>query len=111
MLQYETAKKLYEEIKTKSMASPIEDFDEFYMEFLQDATDYANNRLAWSFMDKAARAEDDSSRSIKHDAFMARLNAICRVLKVEGIDEIMPDRKAKGDFACYIALFLSLEQR
>ena len=46
ILQYETAKKLYEEIKTKSMASPIEDFDEFYMEFLQDATDYANNRLA-----------------------------------------------------------------
>ena len=27
------------------------------------------------------------------------------------IDEIMPDRKLKGDFACYVALFLSLEQR
>ena len=46
-----------------------------------------------------------------HDAYMSSLVAVCRNLGIEGIDEIMPDRKAKGDFACYIALFLSLEQR
>jgi hypothetical protein len=111
MLEYEIAKKIYEEIKAKSALSPIEDFDEFYNDFLQTAVDYANTRLSWSFMDKAARMEDDASRRIKHDAFISMLGAICRNLGVSGIDEIMPDRKTKGDFACYIALFLALRQR
>jgi len=76
-----------------------------------NADSYVATRAAWSFMDLNARIEDDRGRSIKHDAFIAALNAVCRNLGIEGIDERMPDRKAKGDFACYIALFLSLEQR
>lgn len=78
---------------------------------MKSAVDYASNRAAWSFMSRTEQIDDDKKRSIKHDAYMSSLGAICRNLGIEGIDEIMPDRKAKGDFACYIALFLSLEQR
>ena len=111
MLEYEIAKKLYEEINEKAKNSTIEDFGEFYERFLKSAVDYAANRTAWAFMSYDEQMEDDKSRSRKHDAYMASLNAVSRNLEIEGIDEIMPDRKAKGDFACYIALFLSLEQR
>ena len=111
MLQYEIAQKLYEEIKEKAAKNSNDAFQSFYKEFLKNAVVYADTRAAWSFMEPAEQREDDASRSIKHDAFMSMLNAVCRNLGVEGIDSIMPDRKAKGDFACYIALFLALEQR
>jgi hypothetical protein len=39
------------------------------------------------------------------------LTAVCRNLGMDNLEEILPDRKTKGDFACYIALFLGLEQR
>ena len=111
MLQYEAARKLYEEISEKAAKTTIEGFDEFYQDFLRDAVEYAKTRTAWSFMDREERMEDDKGRTIKHDAYMSMLGAVCRNLGVEGIDELMPDRKMKGDFACYIALFLALEQR
>lgn len=111
MLQYEIAKNLYEEIKDKASKDTREGFDEFYEDFLKSAVSYANNRTAWAFMEYAEQMEDDKSRSIKHDAYMSNLTAICRNLGIDGIDEIMPDRKAKGDFACYINAFLGIEQR
>ena len=111
MLQYEVAKRVYDEIKEKAEKSSVDGFEKFYSRFLRHAVDYAQNRTEWSFMDQAARAEDDQSRSIKHDAYMSMLSAVCRNLGIEGIDTMMPDRKTKGDFACYIALFLALEQR
>ena len=111
MLKYEVAEKLYKEMKEKAAKCAKEGFDEFYKNFLEAATDYAKTRIAWSFMDRAARMEDDRGRSIKHDGYMAMLSAVCRNLGIEGINELMPDRKTKGDFACYVALFLSLEQR
>ena len=110
MLQYEVASKLYEEIREKALKQP-EEFREFYQEFLDATTEYAKTRLSWSFMNLEERRADDRSRSIKHNGYMAMLSAVCRNLGIEGIDELMPERKAKGDFACYIALFLALEQR
>ncbi len=110
MLQYEIARKLYEEIKEKATEQP-EEFTEFYQDFLKVATEYAKTRLNWSFMTLAERRADDPSRTIKHDGFMAMLSAVCRNLGIKGIDDLMPERKSKGDFACYIALFLALEQR
>ena len=111
MLQYEVAKKLYKEIKDKAEKCHKEGFEKFYSRFLRYAVDYARNRTEWTFMDQAARTEDDQSRSMKHVAYMSMLGAICRNLGIEGIDELMPDRKTKGDFACYVALFLALKQR
>ena len=111
MLQYEIAKKLFDEINKKAINDSRDGFKEFYEGFLKAAVSYTQTRTAWTFMEQAERMEKDRSRSIKHDSYMSDLGAVCRNLGIEGIDEIMPDRKAKGDFACYIALFLSLEQR
>ena len=111
MLQYETAKVLYEELKEKSKQSSKSGFQDFYKMFLKSAADYAATRSSWATMEQADRNEDDKPRRMKHDAFISMLNAISRNLCIDGIDEIMPDRKTKGDFACYIALFLALEQR
>ena len=111
MLPYEDAKKLYEEIKEKATGCSDEELKEFYHDFLASSAEYARTRLAWSFMDMNERIQDDGSRRIKHNGYMAMLEAICRNLGVEGMDEILPDRKTKGDFACYVALFLALEQR
>ena len=111
MLKYEIAKELYEEIKEKAAKVTDEDVKSIYQDFLENAVDYAKKRAAWAFMDMDAKMEDDKTRSTKHNAFMAMLGAVCRNLCIDGIDDIMPDRKTKGDFACYIALFLALEQR
>ena len=111
MLKYEAAKKLYEEMEEKASGNSAEGFGEFYRDFLEEAADYAKTRTAWSFMEQSARMEADRGRSICHDAFISMLGAVCKNLGIEGIDEILPDRKTKGDFACYIALFLALKQR
>lgn len=111
MLQYEIAKAVYAEMKAKLAQSDDEDLDYLFKKFLENAVDYAKIRTSWAFMDRAARTENDKSRSILHDSFISILGAICRNLGIEGINDIMPDRKTKGDFACYIAMFLALEQR
>lgn len=111
MLQYEVAKKFYDELKEKAGQNRDEAIAELYEDFLAAAADYAKTRLAWSFMDMAAKHEADAGRTVKHDGFMMLLGAVCRNLGVEGLGALMPDRKTKGDFACYIALFLALEQR
>lgn len=111
MLQYETAKRIYDEMKEKAKQSPMRGFQDFYKMFLKSAVDYAATRASWATMDQAARIEDDKPRRMKHDAFISMLNAISRNLGMVEIEEVMPDRKTKGDFASYIALFLSLEQR
>ena len=111
MLQYDDAKRLYDEIAAKMADNKDEDLQELYEDFLKAAAEYAKTRLSWSFMDLEARRADDGSRSMKHEAFMARLIAVCRNLGIEGIEDLMPERKSKGDFACYVAAFLALEQR
>ncbi len=111
ILQYEIAKKIYEELKEKAAGCADEDLKELYQDFLDSAAKYAKTRLAWSFMDMASRREDDRSRSIKHSGFIASLTSTCRNFGLDAIEELMPDRKTKGDFACYVALFLALEQR
>lgn len=111
MLKYETAKRIYDELKEKAKQSHMSGFQEFYMMFLKSAVEYATTRAAWATMNQAARNDDDKSRRMKHDAFTSMLNAISRNLDMVEIEEIMQDRKTKGDFACFIALFLALEQR
>jgi hypothetical protein len=111
MLQYEIARELYEELKEKAAHSSKNGLQDFYKMFLKSAAEYAATRTSWAVMDQASRNEDDRSRRMKHDAFISMLNAVSRNLGIENIDDIVSDRKAKGDFACYIALFLALEQR
>lgn len=111
MLQYETARRLYEAMRDRSARSSISGFQNFYQLFLKSAGDYAATRTAWAAMDQAARNADDKARRIKHDAFLSALGAVARNLEMPEVETLLPDRKTKGDFACYVALFLALEQR
>lgn len=111
MLQYEISKKLYEEMKAKAAKSRIDGLQELFQTFLKTAVRYANTRTDWSFMSRAEQIEADRSRTIKHDSVISLLTAVCRNLEIDGVEELLPDRKTKGDFACFIALFLALEQR
>ena len=111
MLQYEVAKKLIEDLQERVKQNGQRDFRDFFKLFLKSATDYAAVRSSWATMDQVARNEDDKPRRIQHDAFISMLNAVARNLGTKEIEEFLPDRKSKGDFACYIALFLALEQR
>lgn len=111
MLNYETAVKLYTEMKQRAMEKAQGPFGDFYKMFLKSAVEYANTRASWGCMTQGERNEDDKARRIKHDALISMLTAVCRNLGMDNLEEILPDRKTKGDFACYIALFLGLEQR
>jgi len=111
MLKYDDAKRIYEEIKIKASESTVIGIDELFKCFLKDAADYAEARTSWSFMDREARIDNDNGRTAKHDAFISILSSVCRNLGIKDAENIMPDRKLKGDFACYVALFLALEQR
>ena len=111
MLNYETAANLYDRMKEKAKQSTQSGFQNFYKMFLQSAADYAATRTSWAMMDQAQRNEDDKPRRIKHDGFISMLSAVSRNLGMDEVEALLPDRKAKGDFACYIALFLALEQR
>ena len=111
MLQYDDAKRLYEEIEAKMADNKDQDLQELYEDFLKAAAEYAKTRLSWSFMDMDAKRQDDGSRTIKHNGFISILTAICRNLGIDGAAELMPERKSQGDFACYIALLLALKQR
>ena len=111
MLRYDVAMEWYENIKEKGEALTDEDLKDIYRDFLKSAVDYTAKRTGWSFMDWRERGTDDGERSKIHDGFMSRLEMICRNFGIEGLEETMPDRKTKGDFANYITLFLALEQR
>ena len=111
MLDYNVAFQKYEEIKKKNAECENVHIQELYVDFLKEAVEYANIRTKWSFMDMDAKREVDSIRTAHHNSFIGLLTAICRNLEVKEIEDIMPDRKTKGDFACYIAAFLGIEQR
>lgn len=111
MLSYAAAQQLFEELQEKAQARTDESFRSHYLRLLEDAGEYAKIRLGWHFMAPEARREKDEARSILHDSFMLRLSIVCRCLGMDRVGEILPDRKTRGDFACYIALFLALEQR
>lgn len=110
MLEYEVARELYGELKDKS-SNASEDIKELYTDFLKTAVDYAKTRTDWSFMTFEERIDEDQGRTYKHNAVISMLTAICRNLGVDRLESIAPDRKTKGDFACYVALFLGIEQR
>ena len=111
MLRYDVAMEWYEEIKEKGEALADKDLKDIYIAFLKSAVDYTAKRTRWSFMDWSEKSADDGARSNLHEGFMTHLGMVCRNLEIDGLLETMPDRKTKGDFACYITLFLSLEQR
>lgn len=113
MLEYQVAYDIWNRLQTVFAARCEENVNahEFYEEFLHSAVDYAAIRTNWSFMTVAERLNQDHYRTVHHDAFIARLQAVCRICGITELEELMPDRKTKGDFASYITAFLGISQR
>lgn len=129
----------YEEYLTSIKALPIEqmhqihmkmadeigrdaDALELYDELLEAAVKYAEIRAKWLQMDRETKNETDSLRTSRHDAVIRNLNMLARYLKTQGkagswreqlgYEEDNPyNRKAIGDFACYLVFVNSLNAR
>lgn len=111
MLDYQIARDLYDKIRMNADSCKDEMVNSFYHDFLQKACNYARIRTEWAFMDQNTRNSEDAGRTNVHNGFIDSLNIICRCFGIQNVDDILPNRKYVGDFACYIALFLALEQR
>lgn len=107
---------LVEEISTDADAL------ELYDETIEIATRYAEIRAQWLLMSREERRDKDSLRTSCHDAVIIHFNMLARYLKTRGKPAIWRDelgdenadgynRKAIGDFACYLVFINSINAR
>lgn len=87
---------------------------ELYDELMKVATRYAAIRANWLLLSREEKSEQDSGRTSCHNSVITHFNMLARYLKQQGktaawrdelgYEEDDPyDRKAIGDFACYLA--------
>lgn len=86
------------------------------LDLVRAAIDYSNLRVQWKLAMPEQRVEMDASRSRSHNAFIDTCNILSRNMLKAGENNdwrntLGDDRKAIGDFACYIVLFLGLSAR
>ncbi len=86
------------------------------MEFFSRAVEYAQIRVQWQLSTPHERMQMDERRGTIHDAFIDACDSMSRYMQEEGEDiswreELGTDRKAIGDFACYLHLILGLVAR
>ena len=100
-------------------------FAEEYQKLVTDALKYAAMRAEWACMGREQKIAEDSRRTSLHNTFLNDVARYAGYLKRNGLDvhwfemlgqEIEPEeinfrRKRIGDWACYIALFVSLQAR
>lgn len=95
---------------------------EYYQELLTVATRYASIRAEWLFLSREEKMEKDPGRTLCHDSVITHLNMLERYLKSKGKtagwrDELGYEkddpynRKAIGDFACYLVFINSVSAR
>jgi len=88
---------------------------------LESALAYLTARVAWSLAELTDRTDKDTARTRAHDAFLGILNIATRAIARTGESlewrkrymDCGPteERKALGDFACYLAFEQSLSVR
>ena len=87
---------------------------ELYDELIKVATRYAAIRANWLLLSREEKNEQDSGRTSCHNSVITHFNMMARYLKQQGkaaawrdelgYEEDNPyNRKAIGDFACYLA--------
>lgn len=98
------------------------DAKEIYEELIIVATKYASFRAEWFLWDRTTRMERDDSRTSCHNSLIIKFDMLARYLKMQGKDAIWRDelgdevdnrynRKAIGDFACYLVFVNSINAR
>ena len=87
---------------------------ELYNELMKVATRYAAIRANWLLLSREEKNEQDSGRTSCHNSVIIHFNMLARYLKQQGNTAAWRDklgyeeddpynRKAIGDFACYLA--------
>lgn len=112
-LQYTEALEIYTEME-RLVDKTDTDIIYMYDSMIEKAIRYTNTRAEWNTLTREERRDRDSSRSILHDAFISSINIIARTQGEDGSvwrKRLTDERKRIGDFACYIALFKSLDAR
>ena len=95
---------------------------ELYGELTKVATRYAAIRANWLLLSREEKSEQDSGRTSCHNSVITHFNMLERYLKQQGktaawrdelgYEEDDPNnRKAIGDFACYLAFVNGINAR
>ena len=95
---------------------------ELYDELIKIATRYATIRANWLLLSREKKSEQDSGRTSCHNSVIIHFNMLARYLKQQGktaawrdelgYEEDNPyNRKAIGDFACYLAFVNRINAR
>lgn len=109
MFDYELAKTYFEMIDSSKQ-------EDLKKSLYKSAVRYAHIRAEWKFKSLEEKRDEDSDRTIAHNAFIADCDILGREMSKAGEDitwrvELWEDRQLIGDFACYIHLFLGLKAR
>ena len=95
---------------------------ELYDELMKVVTRYAAIRANWLFANREEKNEQDSGRTSCHNSVITHFNILARYLKQQGKTAAWRDelgyeeddpynRKAIGDFACYLAFMNEINAR
>lgn len=96
---------------------------EIYEDLLKASVKYANMRAMWGAMNREEKRENDALRTAYHDAVIMNLNMLARYEKSQGFpaewremiapgsETVVYNRKAIGDFGCYLAFVSALCSR
>lgn len=111
-------------IHTKMLAEIGADMEalELYDALMKVATRYAAIRANWLLLSREEKKEQDSGRTSCHNSVITHFNMLMRYLKQHGkaaawrdalgYEEDDPyNRKAIGDFACYLAFVNGVNAR
>ncbi len=115
-LTIEDALQIYNEMAASIEKCQLEDKMDFWNECLQKAAEYIKIRNDWELMSREERMDEDESRSLVHNSFIAGVNILSRIAGNEGIDnswrdKLGDDRKRIGDFACFISYITGISNR
>lgn len=95
---------------------------ELYNDLIKVATRYAAIRANWLLMSREEKMEQDPSRTSCHNSVITHFNMLARYLKQQEKTAVWRDelgyeeddsynRKAIGDFACYLAFVNGINAR
>lgn len=116
VLAVEEALQIYKDIYDSINQCECEDLPEFVEAFLNKSCAYATMRTQWEFWDREKRIEKDSLRTALHNSVIDAVNILARLLNSEGVDtpwreQLGDKRKRVGDFACFVAYMVGINNR
>lgn len=113
--------RIYKLIMSKALyVDDVELHNELRADVIKSAVEYAWIRSEWANMTREERIERDAGRSAKHNLFISNLTILYRYLRklnphagdLDLLEDLLEsDRKEIGDFACFIAYQIMLENR